>query len=71
MSQNRAAWYKTRLAQFEVDDAPMWTAEKGEVLVKVRCAALLRASPRHGADTLPQVGSVSIQPVDWKARRFL
>ncbi|TNY23705.1 NADPH quinone reductase [Rhodotorula diobovata] len=35
MSQNRAAWYKTRLAQFEVDDAPMWTAEKGEVLVKM------------------------------------
>ncbi|GAA5916996.1 hypothetical protein JCM8208_003425 [Rhodotorula glutinis] len=40
MSSNSAAWYKARLAQLEVDDAPMWAAEKGEVLVKVHSVSI-------------------------------
>ena len=66
MSLNRAAWYKARLAQLEVDDAPTWTAEKGEVLVKVR--TLTSFSSSGDADMFAQVHAVSIQPVDWKVR---
>ncbi|GAA6053547.1 hypothetical protein JCM3770_005188 [Rhodotorula araucariae] len=40
MAQNRAAWYKSRCAQFEVDDAPMWSAGDREVLVKVHSVAV-------------------------------
>lgn len=36
MSQNSAAWIQKAKAQLEVAEAPAWTAEKGEVLVKVQ-----------------------------------
>lgn len=41
MSQNAAAWIPEAKAQLEVKEAPTWTAEKGEVLVKVSTLALV------------------------------
>ncbi|BGP36149.1 hypothetical protein JCM10450v2_000047 [Rhodotorula kratochvilovae] len=40
MTQNRAAWYNSPGAQFEVDNAPMWSVAEGEVLVKVHSVAV-------------------------------
>ncbi|BGP54933.1 hypothetical protein JCM8202_003443 [Rhodotorula sphaerocarpa] len=40
MSQNAAAWIPEAKAQLEVKEAPTWTAEKGEVLVKVHSVSV-------------------------------
>lgn len=75
MSQNLAAWMQKAGAQIEVAQAPAWTPEKGEVLVKVRrsqgSVPPLFPASLHVTDPISRkVHSVSVQPVDWKARRF-
>ncbi|POY70580.1 hypothetical protein BMF94_6495 [Rhodotorula taiwanensis] len=40
MAQNRAAWIQTAGAQIEVAEAPVWTPDRGEVLVKVHSVSV-------------------------------
>ncbi|POY72690.1 hypothetical protein BMF94_4519 [Rhodotorula taiwanensis] len=75
MMQNLAAWMQKAGAQIEVAQAPAWTPEKGEVLVKVRrcersLTPLFPAAFYVTDPTRRKVHSVSVQPVDWKGRRF-